>query len=187
MGWYHHYLNQPGGERLYKTLEQVCYWKGMVAQCIYFCKRCKECQKHKPRKKKEQVPPKNVGTLQPWDTVHTDLIGPYSLTTQQFQPDGSQKEVTFQLTCMIMLDPVTGWFEIVEVHSYLIDQVVHKKITTETIIDKSATRISQLFEQTWLSRYPRPKKVVFDNGSEFKKDFVLLLKDLFIKPKVTTI
>ena len=163
----------------------------MVNQCIQFCKRCKECkecQKHKPRKTKYgKVPPKNVGTLQPWDTVHTDLIGPYSITTQQFQPDGSQKEVTLQLTCMTMLDPVTGWFEIVEVPSYITNQVKNNKVTTETIIDKSAARISRLFEQTWLSRYPRPKTVIFDNGSEFKRDFVPLLKDLSIKPKVTTI
>ena len=33
----------------------------------------------------------------------------------------------------------------------------------------------------------RPKKVVFDNGSEFKKDFVPLLKEFSIKPKCTTI
>ena len=51
----------------------------------------------------------------PWDTVHTDLIGPYTVTTNQYQVDGSVKEVTLQLTCMTMLDPVTGWFEIVEV------------------------------------------------------------------------
>ena len=188
MEWYHHYLNHPGGERLYKTLEKVCYWKGMVAQCIQLCKRCPECQKHKPRKVKYgHLPPMNIGNLSPWDTVHVDLIGPYSLTTQQYQTDGSQKEVTLQLTCMTMLDPATGWFEIVEVPSYIIEEVVNKKLTTETIIDKSSARISRLFEQTWLSRYPRPRKVVFDNGSEFKKDFVPLLKDLSIKPKITTI
>ena len=48
-------------------------------------------------------------------------------------------------------------------------------------------RISRLFDQAWLSRYPRPKQVVFDNRSEFKKDFVPLLKDWSIKPKCTTI
>ena len=36
-------------------------------------------------------------------------------------------------------------------------------------------------------RYPRPKKVIFDNGSEFKKDFVPLLQDFAIKPACTTI
>jgi hypothetical protein len=48
-------------------------------------------------------------------------------------------------------------------------------------------RISQLFNQVWLAWYPRPTKVIFDNGSEFKKNFILLLKDFSIKPTVTTI
>ena len=68
-----------------------------------------------------------------------------------------------------MLNPATGWFEIVEVPSDLVEEVVKKIVTTETIIDKSSARISRLFEQTWLSRYPRPRKVVFDNGSEFNR------------------
>ena len=72
---------------------------------------------------------------------------------------------------MTCIDPSTGWFEIVEVPS----------------IDKRSARISRLFNQTWLNRYPRPKKVRFDNGSEFKKDFILLLKEFGIKPKPTTI
>ena len=38
-----------------------------------------------------------------------------------------------------------------------------------------------------MSRYPRPRKVVFDNGSEFKRDFVPLLKDFDIKPTLTSI
>ena len=25
--WYHHFLNHPGGDRLYHTLQTVCYWK----------------------------------------------------------------------------------------------------------------------------------------------------------------
>jgi Integrase core domain. len=43
-----------------------------------------------------------------------------------------------------------------------------------------------MFNQVWLSHYPRPNKVIFDNGSEFKKNFVPLLKDFTIKPTVTT-
>jgi Integrase core domain. len=44
-----------------------------------------------------------------------------------------------------------------------------------------------MFNQVCLSHYPRPDKVIFDNGSEFKKNFVPLLKDFSIKPTVTTI
>ena len=112
--WYHHFLNHPGGERLFKTINKVCYWKGMASQSTTFCKKCKTCQNHKPRKRKYgHVPPKNVEEeLIPWSTrtVHTDLIGPYSIKTKQFQPDGSIIEVNLQLTCMTMIDPVTGWF-----------------------------------------------------------------------------
>ena len=83
-----------------------------------------------------------------------------------------------------MIDPVTGWFEIVEVPYYNIDDIKSKG---QQSIDKTSARISQLFNQTWLSRYPRPHKVVFDNGSEFKRDFEPLLADFDIVPQCTTV
>jgi hypothetical protein len=46
-----------------------------------------------------------------------------------------------------MIDPATGWFEIVEA------------------TNKSATSIQDLFHNTWLARYPRAQFIVFDNGS----------------------
>ena len=58
---------------------------------------------------------------------------------------------------MIFVDPATGWFEIAK------------------IPDKTSARISQIFNNTWLSRYPRPRKVIFDNGNEFKNFFYLSL------------
>ena len=76
------------------------------------------------------------------------------------------------------------WFEIVP--NYIVNDVKNKTTTT-TIDNKTSARISRLFDQTWLSRYPRPKKIIFDNGSEFKKDFIPLLKDWSIKPVCTTI
>jgi len=66
------------------------------------------------------------------------------------------------LIAMTFIDPATGWFEIVEVPT----------------IDKSSARLSQLFDQVWLSRYPRPNEVSFDNGSEFKRDFVPINQNL---------
>ena len=72
---------------------------------------------------------------------------------------------------MTFIDPATGWFEIVEVPT----------------IDQTSARISKLFDEVWLSRYPRPRKVLFDNGSEFKKDFQPLLKDFAIKATCTSI
>lgn len=86
-------------------------------------------------------------------------------------PGGKTKEVEIQLQAMTFVDPATGWFEIAEV----------------PLQDKTSARISNLFNDTWLARYPRPREVIFDNGSEFKKDFVPLLKDFQIKPRLTTV
>ena len=85
---------------------------------------------------------------------------------------------------MTFLDPATGWFKIVQVPLFDIEDV---KNGNKEVIVKTSARISQFFNQVWLSRYPWPSEVVFDNGSEFKKDFLPLLKDFAIKPKPTTI
>ena len=55
-----------------------------------------------------------------------------------------------------MLDPVTGWFEVLRYD------------------DKRAITIANLVETTWLSRYPRPIEIAYDQGKylighEFRK------------------
>ena len=50
LNWYHEYLCHPGGDRLYKTLSQICYWKGMSNQATRFCRRCPICQRAKRRR-----------------------------------------------------------------------------------------------------------------------------------------
>jgi hypothetical protein len=69
-----------------------------------------------------------------------------------------------------MIDPATGWFEIVEA------------------TNKSATSIQDLFYNTWLACYPRPQFIVFDNGGEFKREFKqMCMQDNYgIKAKPTT-
>ena len=86
--------------------------------------------------------------MTPWETVCIDLIGPYTVTDRL----GNDRI----LNTMTFVDPATGWFEITD------------------IPDKTSDRISQIFNSTWLARYPRPREVIFDNGNEFKKDFLPL-------------
>ena len=52
-----------------------------------------------------------------------------------------------------MIDPATGWLEIVEIDT------------------KSADNIINVVDQAWLSRYPWPTKVISDRGGEFMKEF----------------
>ena len=70
---------------------------------------------------------------------------------------------------MTFIDPATGWFEIAEIDA------------------KDSASISQKLDQVWLSRYPRPRTIVFDNGSEFKKDFRYIFRDYGIRPNLTTV
>jgi hypothetical protein len=66
-----------------------------------------------------------------------------------------------------MIDPATGWFEIVQANS------------------KTATSIQDLFHNTWLVRYPRPQFIVFDNGGEFKRELKQMCNNYGIIAKPT--
>ena len=121
------------------------------------------CQKYKKTKKKYGKLLHKTAATTPWDIVCVDLVGPYTVTNSTGK-DRTLMTITF-------IDPATGWFEIIELPEK----------------EKSSARISQLFNTTWLARYPRPRKVIFDNGTEFKKDFLPPLHDFAIKPTPTSV
>ena len=49
---------------------------------------------------------------------------------------------------------------------YELDEVIGGN---DDYTDKSSNSVRQLFNNTWLRIYPRPRKVVFDNRSDFKR------------------
>ena len=130
------------------------------------------------------LPPKNITELKPWDLVHVDLIVLYINSIRKQKPGRTVIRNNASLTYMTMIDPATGWFEIVEILTFDLDEVT---IGNDKYIDKSSSRVSQLFNNTWICRYPHPSKSVFDNGCEFKRDFAPFLKDFNIKPVLTSV
>jgi transposase InsO family protein len=116
--------------------------------------------KENTRKKYGLLRPK-IAESDPWVMVCVDLVGPFTIRTPA--------KIQF-LLALTMIDPATGWIEIVEA------------------TNKSATSIQELFHNTWLARYPRPQFIVFDNGSigEFKQDFKQMCDNYGIKAKPTT-
>ena len=61
LDWYHFYLNQPGGTRLAKTIQDIWYWKRLVTQAELFADMCKTCQQFKNRKTVYgHLPPNNI-------------------------------------------------------------------------------------------------------------------------------
>ena len=69
---------------------------------------------------------------------------------------------------MTMIDPYRGWLYIVKIPTFDLEEVT---LSTDEYIDRSSTRVSQLFNNIYLCIYPCPQKFVFDNGSEFIRDF----------------
>ena len=112
--WYHFYLKEPGGSRIAKKNQEVCYWKGLATQAELYDNPCKICQYLKKIKTLYgSLLPKNISELRLWDMVNVDLIGPYIKYIIQQQPGSAIINDNASLTCMTMIDPAMGWFEIV--------------------------------------------------------------------------
>ena len=180
ISWYHHYLQHPGRDRMSKTIGAVMYWYGMTAQIERACKHCPTCQRSKGRKRKYGHLPAKEAVVDPWNTLHCDLIGPITLKAE----DGT--EIDFM--CLTMIDAATGWFEIVELPNKWKEEKNRKtgKIEEVEIIDKDSATVSHLLNKCWFSRYPRPQYLVCDNGSEFKLHLDYLCKQYSVKRKPTT-
>jgi hypothetical protein len=94
--------------------------------------------------KKYGMLPLEIAESDPWVMVCVDLVGPFTIRIPV---------KTHSLFALTMIDPATGWFEIVKA------------------TNKSATSIQDLFHRIWLKCYPRPQFIIFDNRrwSEFKR------------------
>jgi hypothetical protein len=87
-------------------------------------------------------------------------MGPLSVTTP------SKK---LSLLVFTAIDPAPGWFECIE------------------IPNKESFTVMEAFNNHWLSQYPRPQRICFDNhGSEFKSVFREICSNYGIKAKPTT-
>jgi hypothetical protein len=90
-----------------------------------------------------------------------------------------------------MINPATSWFKIAEL--LLLRRV--KSITVNgkessiivDIFDKTSKHIARLVNKTWLSRYPRCRYIIYNNGSEFKFQFEYLCEMYGIQRKPTTV
>jgi hypothetical protein len=88
---------------------------------------------------------------------------------------------------LAMIDPTTSWLKIVEL--LLIHQLKTISINGKeaSIVEEIFNNIAQLFNKTWLSRYPRCCYLIYNNGSEFKLNFEYLCESYGIRRKPTTV
>ena len=177
--WYHHYLMHPGHTRLEETIAVSMYWRSLRTDVRRHVKKCDSCQRGKKRKVLYRHLPPKTAEVKPWNSVCVDLIGPYTLKGK----DGT----VMDFMCLTMIDPATAWFEIIELPLASVNCKHEGDKITEVVIDKSSAQISCLFNKQWLSRYPRAKYIVYDNGSKFKLHFADLCESYQIKRKPTSV
>ena len=120
-----------------------------------YVKSCRSCQVNKRQSLRYgHVPPKLV-IMTPWRALCVDLVGPYTLKGK----DGSN----IDFMCLTMINPVTSWFEIVELPTVKVTVPKGGKDKKATcldytkdaeIFDKTSAQISYLVYKCWFSRYP---------------------------------
>ena len=157
--WYHHLLVHPGRDRTLKSIQQHFYWKGMSKDVEKYCKKCPICQTCKVNKKKYGLLPAKEPEVVPWHQLCVDLIGPYKIPIRKYAKSKDVKKKYSTIWCVTMIDPATSWFEM------------------KQIPNKEAHTVAQAVEQAWLTRYPWPKKITFDKGSEFKAEFAAMIEE----------
>jgi len=160
VAWYHQYLCHPGQTRLEATIRQLFVWSGIRRQTQRHVSKCRQCQLCKGNPKKYgHLPAKEAEPSVPWDRVNVDLTGPFSVKT----PKGVQK-----ILLLTAIDPATGWFELKEIQ------------------DPSSDTVSAAMDDIWFCRYPRPRTIGLDGGSEFKKYFKQMITNYGLKPAQST-
>jgi transposase InsO family protein len=122
---------------------------------------CPICKKQKTLTNQYGHLPPSTANFHPWECVHIDLFGPQSFTCNPGK--------THQIHDVSIIDSGLHW---IELHEYS---------------SKTSEDVSLLFDHKWLCRYPRPRMVVFDNGTEFTSIFHELLDSYGIQSKATTI
>jgi hypothetical protein len=147
------------------TIRHHFTWNNLQKTVHDVCSRCDTCQRCKKTSQKYGHLPEKEAEAVPCEKLCVDLIGPYTM-----RPKSMPKGKSLTLWCLTMIDPATGWFEIVEIKN------------------KEAIHIANLVEQTWLTRYPWPQEITFDRGTEFMAEFSQMVqKDYGIKPKPASV
>jgi transposase InsO family protein len=118
------------------------------------------CQRCKDAGRGQGELPPREDTSVPFEEVAVDLVGPWSIDING---------ATLNIQALTIIDIASTLSEVVRIE------------------DKSSNHILNLFENNWLARYPRPVRVIFDQGGEFVgRPFQAMLLHNGIRPVPTT-
>ena len=89
-------------------------WPGLTQDVERLCSTCQVCQLTKKERKKYGLMPPKIAESDPWVMVCVDLVGPFTIKTPS---------KTHSLLALTMIDPATGWFEIVKATNKLASSI----------------------------------------------------------------
>jgi transposase InsO family protein len=159
--FYHLALNHVGRTRLRDTISMHFYHPHLQTHVDNVVRPCDACQRYKlPGRGQGHLAPRQAD-IKPWQEVAVDLIGPWTIKLH------GQSLVFRALTT---IDTVTNYPELIRLNS------------------KTSLHVAQQFENSWLSRYPRPIRCIYDQGAEFiGQDFQNLLDEYHIIHRPTMV
>ena len=146
---------------IYNNHESLLFSINGKKHINYFDKQCITCTKNKVPSPKYDLLPPSTNLYEPCEYFQIDLIGLWKIT--------DSKGLDFLIKAVTMIDVGTRWPEL------------------QSSTEKGSSNISFIFDREWICRYPRPKMVIYDNGTEFSSEFHELLLSYGIIPKRTTI
>lgn len=153
--WYHHVLIHPGSKRLFQSINFHFYHPELFRKCEDYTKHCQDCVRHKlPHQTYGHLAPREAN-YQPFYEIAVDSIGPWTIRINN---------ENHQFRALTVTDTVTSLSEIARVN------------------DASSAEAAHRLEQTWLFRYPRPVRCIFDAGTEFQGEFRETLQRWAIEP-----
>jgi hypothetical protein len=158
--YYHEVMGHAKGmKRLSETIERHYHHKNIDKEVKQQVKDCTICDENKQGGHVYGTATPRDTSVMPWQEVHCDSIGPWKIDLQA-------RTLTFH--AMTMIDPHTNLVEI-------------KSTLTTTSKEASAA-----VENAWLARYPRPLKIVSDQGPKFGSEFTAMCKANGIEHSTST-
>ena len=139
--WYHVILGHVGQERLTQTLQAHLHFPGLKDKVKSFVETCDDCQRYKNNNRGYGHLPPRDDYGAPFEEVLLDHVGPWTIDV----PDLGR--LTFH--ALTIMDAASALIELVRVDA----------------LDGEATSLA--FENTWLARYPRPTRAVYDAAGCF--------------------
>ena len=155
--WYHETMGHAGVQRLLQSL-QLLYSPGLKDAVTAFVKNCDQCQRYKnPGPGIGHLPARNE-TMVPFEQIAIDTVGPWSINIEGYGK------------------LVINAYSIIDTCSNLLE------LKQASQMNPTGLESIQVLEDTWLSRYPKPVRIIYDQGTEYRNvDFESFLINQGIK------